>query len=137
MSAPSMSVIGGPVATNTRPGARRDSILADGAIPDNVVAINHDLALRLSQAPNDLREAYARDGYGGAVRFHAHWAELVETVLRVHSFRLLLSSTRARALSSCDACLRLGVPVDDICVRSMRLRAVLDPDQVYDDRPLH
>ncbi|KAG8732533.1 hypothetical protein FRC11_012832 [Ceratobasidium sp. 423] len=68
MSAPSMSVVGGPVATDTRPLARRDSVLADGSIPDNVVAINHDLSLRLSQAPEDLREAYTRDGYGGAAR---------------------------------------------------------------------
>ncbi|CEL53940.1 hypothetical protein RSOLAG1IB_06723 [Rhizoctonia solani AG-1 IB] len=125
MSAPSMSVIGGPVATDMKPVGRRDSVLADGSIPDNVVAINHDLSLRLSQAPNDLREAYARDGYGGAVRFHARWIELVETVLRIHSFRLLLSSTRARALSSCDACLKLGVPVDDIWIEAMRLRALL------------
>lgn len=91
------------------------------------------------------------------MRFHARWIELVETVLRIHSFRLLLSSTRARALSSCDACLKLGVPVDDIWIEAMRyadlnlfkngkhliandssrLRAVLDPDRVYDDRPLH
>ncbi|KAB5592185.1 hypothetical protein CTheo_4393 [Ceratobasidium theobromae] len=130
-----MSAVG--VATGYRPVARRDSVLADGTIPDNVVAINHDLSLRLSQAPNDLREAYARDGYGGAVRFHGRWAELVETVLRVHSFRLLLASTRARALTSCDACMQLGVPVDDIWIQAMRLRAVLDPDRIYNDRPVH
>lgn len=135
MSAPSLSAVG--VVIQRSPVAKRDSVLADGTIPENVVAINHDLSLRLSQAPIDLRESYARDGYGGAVRFHARWAELVETVLRVHSFRLLLVSTRARALSSCDACMRLGVPVDDIWVEAMRLRAVLDPAGVYNDRPRH
>ncbi|KAG8712667.1 hypothetical protein FRC09_019589, partial [Ceratobasidium sp. 395] len=116
MSAPPLSVVG--VVLNSTP-REKDSVLADGEIPGNIVAINHDLSLRLAQAANDLREAYTRDGYGGAVRFNARWAELVETVLRVHSFRLLLASTRARALGACDACMRLRIPVDDIWVETM------------------
>ncbi|QRV83204.1 hypothetical protein RhiJN_11220 [Ceratobasidium sp. AG-Ba] len=134
MSAPSLSVVG--VSLNNEP-REKDSSLADGGVPGNVVAINHDLSLRLAQAPNDLREAYSRDGYGGAVRFNLRWAELVETVLRVHSFRLLLASTRARALGACDACMRLRVPVDDIWFETMRLRKVLDPNGVYNDKPVH
>ncbi|KAF8338105.1 uncharacterized protein EI90DRAFT_3013415 [Cantharellus anzutake] len=98
----------------------------------NSVAINTDVCRQLAQAPFDLKNIFRTEGFDGVSRWVVRWADLCDTVLRVHAFGLMAETTRQQALIACNRCLAIGIPgVDALDAEVARIREVLDPYNAF------
>lgn len=106
-----------------------------------VIERNRLIVNALKNAPGALHTRFRHFGQLGVLGWSSEFSELVDEIQRCGLERQMFTATRAQALSTCTALLRLRVEVSMqmismfLCSQIARLRRFLDAETEYTDYP--
>ncbi|CAE6414215.1 unnamed protein product [Rhizoctonia solani] len=130
--------------TSSRASSSRASIDRTGTpyIPTPEVIERNELIIKaLKNAPGALHTRFRHFGQLGVLGWSSEFSELIDEIQRCGLERQMFTTTRAQALSTCKALLRLHIEIRlqmismFLCSQIARLRRFLDAETEYTDYP--
>ncbi|KAJ1301691.1 hypothetical protein OPQ81_008926 [Rhizoctonia solani] len=130
--------------SSSRASSSRASIDRTGTpyVPTPEVIERNELIIKaLKNAPGALHTRFRHFGQLGVLGWSSEFSELIDEIQRCGLERQMFTTTRAQALSTCKALLRLHIDIRlqmismFLCSQIARLRRFLDADTEYTDYP--
>ncbi|CAE6493765.1 unnamed protein product [Rhizoctonia solani] len=111
-------------------------------VPTAEVIERNELIIKaLKNAPGALHTRFRHFGQLGVLGWSSEFSELIDEIQRCGLERHMFTTTRAQALSTCKALLRLHIDIRlqmismFLCSQIARLRRFLDAETEYTDYP--
>ncbi|CAE7085510.1 unnamed protein product [Rhizoctonia solani] len=130
--------------SSSRSSSSRASIDRTGTlyVPTPEVIERNELIIKaLKNAPGALHTRFRHFGQLGVLGWSSEFSELIDEIQRCGLERQMFTTTRAQALSTCKALLRLHIEIRlqmismFLCSQIARLRRFLDAETEYTDYP--